>query len=260
MRVRVVDFTPIGVGSLIAQGLGKPVTASLLPYAMLLCCSWSALVSHICLLTCLLKFVAERDPIEYLKNLQPAVGMAFGTSSSAAALPVSMRCGKVNGLHKSTIDFVFPLGATVNMDGSAVYYVVSVIHISAMGGHPLALAQQFKCALVGTLVTCGVAPIPGGFIVWIFMIMQAGDITYNQENVEALMAVLLIVDWFMDRCRTTINAVGDACVAAVVDRKTHGVYVKGKSTVAAPGAMEMEASQPDSFGEPSQPPPDLQTV
>ena len=70
---------------------------------------------------------------------------------------------------------MFPLGATVNMDGSAIYYCVCVMHVSAMAGNALGLVEQLKVAMIGSLVTCGVAPIPGGFIVWIYMVFFLKD-------------------------------------------------------------------------------------
>merc|ERR1712118_349136 len=154
--------------------------------------------------------------------------MAFGTSSSAGALPVTMACGEGNKLRKRTIEFVFPLGATVNMDGSAIYYCVCVMHVSAMAGNALGLVEQLKVAMIGSLVTCGVAPIPGGFIVWIYMIMQAADIQYDPLQTATLMSVVLTLDWFMDRCRTSINVVGDSTVAAIVDSKVYGPAGNGR--------------------------------
>jgi len=150
--------------------MGKPVEVDIAPFIKLVACSLCALLSHATMLICACKFIAERDPIGYFKNIRPAVVMAFGTSSSAGALPVTMACGEVNKLRKRTIEFVFPLGATVNMDGSAIYYCVCVMHVSAMAGNALGLVEQLKVAMIGSLVTCGVAPIPGGFIVWIYMV------------------------------------------------------------------------------------------
>ena len=109
------------------------------------------------------------------------------------------------------------------MDGSAIYYCICAMHISAMAGNPLNLIEQLKVAVIGALVTCGVAPIPGGFVVWIYMIMQAADIPYEGEKIQSLMAVVLTIDWFMDRCRTSINIFGDSVVAAIVDYRIYGL-------------------------------------
>jgi len=109
----VVKLTPIGIGSLIAKGLGEPVDVPLGPFVMLVVTAECALLCHFCILTCGLRFVALRSPLEYLKHVRPAIVMAFGTDSSAATLPVSMSCAHANLLRKRTIDFVFPLGATV---------------------------------------------------------------------------------------------------------------------------------------------------
>jgi Na+/H+-dicarboxylate symporter len=234
--VSVVQWTPVGIASLIAAGLGKPIEVELTPFINLVACSLSALVCHVCLLAALLKFVAKRSPTTYFRHVRPAVMIAFGTSSSAGALPVSMSCGHANLLRKRTIDFVFPLGATVNMDGSAIYYCICAMHISAMAGHELGIVAQLKVAVVGAMVTCGVAPIPGGFVVWIYMIMQAADIPYEGEEISSLMAVVLTMDWFMDRCRTSINVLGDSVVAAMVDTKIYGL-----DPAVAPGSTAVGA-------------------
>ena len=94
------------------------------------------------------------------------VGMV-ATCSSAATLPVTMACAETNKLRRKTIDLVFPLGATVNMDGSCIYYVQTVLFLSAMAGYQMTFAQQVQAAVVGALITCGAAPIPGGFIIFI---------------------------------------------------------------------------------------------
>ena len=114
----VVKLTPIGIGSLIAKGLGEPVDVPLGPFVMLVVTAECALLCHFCILTCGLRFVALRSPLEYLKHVRPAIVMAFGTDSSAATLPVSMSCAHANLLRKRTIDFVFPLGATVRSPDS----------------------------------------------------------------------------------------------------------------------------------------------
>ena len=162
--------------------MGKPVEVDIAPFIKLVACSLCALLSHATMLICACKFIAERDPIGYFKNIRPAVVMAFGTSSSAGALPVTMACGEVNKLRKRTIEFVFPLGAPVNMDGSAIYYCVCVMHVSAMAGNALGLVEQLKVAMIGSLVTCGVAPIPGGFIVWIYMVCFLKDFCRKHEG------------------------------------------------------------------------------
>jgi DAACS family dicarboxylate/amino acid:cation (Na+ or H+) symporter len=90
------------------------VNVELAPFVKLVACSLTALVCHVFLLSLMLKLVAKRNPVAYFKQVRPAVVMAFGTASSAGALPVSMSCGHANLLRKRTIDFVFPLGATVS--------------------------------------------------------------------------------------------------------------------------------------------------
>ena len=119
-------------------------------------------LNHVCMLAILLRVKTSRNVGAYFGNLRPAAMMAIATDSSAATLPVTMACAETNKLRRKTIDLVFPLGATVNMDGSCIYYVQAVLFLSAMAGYQMTFAQQVQAAVVGALITCGAAPIPGG--------------------------------------------------------------------------------------------------
>ena len=134
-------------------------------YFIFIVMTLSAQLCHILLLGAIFKVVTNINVPLYYYNLKPAAIMAIATDSSAATLPVTMAAGKTNRLHQRTIDLVFPLGATVNMDGSTIYYVQAVIFMSAISGWSMDFAQQIQVGIVGALICCGAAPIPGGFIV-----------------------------------------------------------------------------------------------
>jgi hypothetical protein len=193
--LQIVSLTPVGIGSLIAAGMGKPIDVALAPFVRLFLGAQCAFAVHFALLTAALALVGRRSPRHYYARARPAFAMAFGTDSSAAvsrrafplctrsiltevhlchacschsrlgmetpgqALPTSMACAHANLLRKRTVDFVLPLGASVNMDGSAIYYVMCVIFIAGASANPLDLTAQIKVGVVGALVTCGAAPV-----------------------------------------------------------------------------------------------------
>ena len=170
----VVEFTPLGVGSLIAKGIAGMGDGSLAPYATFIVMALLAQLCHLGILFGALGYLTEGrvNPKQYYMNLRPAMIMAMATDSSAATLPVTMQCAKVNHLRQRTIDLIFPLGATVNMDGSTIYYVQAVIFLAAMSGYEMGFAEQVQTGVVGALICCGAAPVPGGFIIFIWMILN----------------------------------------------------------------------------------------
>jgi Na+/H+-dicarboxylate symporter len=115
-------------------------------------------------------------------------------------------------------------GATVNMDGSTIYYVQAVIFLSAMSGYEMGLAEQIQTGVVGALICCGAAPVPGGFIIFIWMILNLVGVPdkCDMDFLQSSLAVLLAINWFMDRCRTTVNVIGDSVVAGIVESKIYG--------------------------------------
>jgi Na+/H+-dicarboxylate symporter len=221
----VVEFTPLGVGSLIAAGIAQMGDGSLEPYAMFIVMALLAQLCHVVVLFGVLTvFAPGCNAKEYYSNLRPAMIMAMATDSSAATLPVTMACARVNRLRQRTIDLVFPLGATVNMDGSTIYYVQAVIFLAAMSGYKMGFAEQVQTGVVGALICCGAAPVPGGFIIFIWMILNLVGVPdkCDIEYLQSSLAVLLAINWFMDRCRTTVNVVGDSVVAGIVEYKIYG--------------------------------------
>jgi Na+/H+-dicarboxylate symporter len=146
-------------------------------------------------------------------GLLPAQAVAFSSSSSAATLPVTIRCVRDNlGVRERVASFVCPLGATVNMDGTALYQAVCAIFIAQVYGIELSIGQQILIVLMTTLSSVGAPGIPGGGIVMFITVMQAVGLP-----MEGL-AMILAVDRVLDMVRTVVNVTGDAVVAAVIDR------------------------------------------
>lgn len=159
----------------------------------------------------MLKFIAKRNPVEYMKGILPAQMLAFSTSSSAAALPVNMECcEKNNKIPEEICSFVLPLGATINMDGTSLYQAVAAVFIAQAFGYDLTVSQQLTIVLTATLASIGAAPVPGAGMVMLVIILQSVGI-----QPEGL-ALIFAVDRILDMCRTVVNISSDATVAAVI--------------------------------------------
>jgi Na+/H+-dicarboxylate symporter len=143
----------------------------------------------------------------------PAQLLAFSTSSSNATLPVTMDCVQNRlGVSERITSFVCPLGATVNMDGTAMYQGLATAFIAQMFHHDLSLAEQLVIVLTATLASIGTPGIPGAGVVMLIIVLESVGMP------AAGIGVILGVDRLMDMCRTVVNVSGDAMTAAIVAR------------------------------------------
>ena len=148
----------------------------------------------------------------YLTAMAEALVTAFGTASSSATLPLTMECAQEAGVKPAAVKFVLPLGATVNMDGTALYEAVAVMFIAQAYGIELDLMQQIVIFITATLAAIGAAGIPQAGLVTMLIVLAAVDLPADG------IGLLLAVDWFLDRIRTTVNVWGDSVGAAVMER------------------------------------------
>ena len=148
-----------------------------------------------------------------LRAYAPSFVTAFGTDSSSATLPVTLRCAKRQGVQDSVANFVLPLGATVNMNGTALYEALTVIFIAQRHGATLTMAQTFVVVVTGTMAAVGAAAIPSAGLVTMLMVLQAVGLSQFASDI----ALVVTVDWFLDRLRTVVNVEGDAVGVAIVD-------------------------------------------
>ncbi len=214
-------FAPIGVFALIAAKLGAAgggdafvaQLAALARYALAVI---SGLLTHAALLSLLLLLLARRSVLGYLKNLGTALMTAFSTASSSATLPLTMEGVQAAGVSERARRFVLPLGATVNMDGTALYEAVAVLFIAQAYGIELGLGQQMLVLVTATMAAIGAAGIPEAGLVTMVMVLNAVGLPLDG------IGLILAIDWFLDRCRTTINVFGDSVGAAIVGRWTGG--------------------------------------
>ncbi len=168
-----------------------------------------------------IRFLANVNPWAHFRAMKTALLTAFSTASSSATLPVTMRCIQEEaGVSKKTASFTLPLGATVNMDGTALYECVAVIFVAQVMGVDMSFTAQFMVVISALLTSVGVAGIPSASLVAIFIILTNSNI----PGAETAMVALLAVDRLLDMTRTAVNVFGDSC-AAIVIAKSEGEEV-----------------------------------
>ena len=170
-----------------------------------------ALAVHAVVLFLILVGVAKRG-FTFLQDMSRALFTAFGTASSSATLPLTMECAKEHGLSSRSVRFVIPLGSTVNMNGTALYEAVAALFIAQAYGIDLTLEMQIIVALTSTMAAIGAAGIPNAGTVTMLIVLSA--VGLPAEGI----GMLLGVDWFLDRFRTSVNVWGDAVGAAVMNK------------------------------------------
>ncbi len=155
----------------------------------------------------------RRNPFVFMYQMSQALLTAFSTASSSATLPVTMECANVNaGVSERSTEFVLPLGATVNMDGTALYEAAAAIFIAQVIGRDLSMAQQLTVAITATLAAIGAAGIPEAGLFTMMIVLNAVGLPIEY------VALILPVDWLLDRFRTAVNAFGDSVGAAIIDK------------------------------------------
>jgi Na+/H+-dicarboxylate symporter len=159
-------------------------------------------------------FFTRTNPFNYLKFIIPAQTMAFACASSAATIPMTLKSVKASGRVPDGIArFVIPLGATVNMDGGAIYFPCACIWLAVMNGISPDIGSYFLLVIISTIGSVGTAPVPSASLV---LIITAYNTVFNTTGTPDGFSYILAIDWFMDRLRTTLNVTGDAVVAGMV--------------------------------------------
>jgi len=212
----IIQFAPLGVFGLVAKVVADTDTSQLDELARTVGVFFltvvAALAFHLLItLPLILRFVAKVNPWRHFKAMAPAMLTAFSTSSSASTLPLTMECVEKNaGVSNRTASFVLPLGATVNMDGTALYECVAAMFIAQAYGLELPFALQFTVVLIALMTSIGVAAIPSASLVAITVILAA--IGLPADGIAMIMAVDRILDMF----RTATNVFSDSCGAVVI--------------------------------------------
>jgi len=224
----IMRFAPVGVFGLIAEtvsatgfGAFKPVLGFFLTVVV-------ALALHtFVILPLALAVLGRVKPVRHFQAMAPAMLTAFSTASSSATLPLTMECVRERaGVSRSTSSFVLPLGATVNMDGTALYECVAAMFIAQAYGLDLSLATQFTIVLVALLTSIGVAGIPAASLVAIVVILAA--VGLPPEGI----GILMITDRILDMMRTAVNVFSDSCASVIIARSEGETEVlKGETEV-----------------------------
>ena len=174
-------------------------------------------VHGLIILPLILLLIARRNPIRYIKGMSTALLNAFSTASSSATLPLTMRAvEEENKVSNRTASFVLPLGATINMDGTALYEAVAAMFIAQVYGIELGPVQQMVIFLTATLAAIGAAGIPEAGLVTMVVVLKAVGLP-----IEGI-ALILTIDWLLDRFRTTVNVWGDSVGAGVIESLENG--------------------------------------
>ena len=211
----VIYFAPVGIlaliGGIIAENresVGELVAALGL-YSLTVVIG--LLIHAVIILPMLLRVFGRKNPFGYFLNMGQALATAFTTASSSATLPVTMECvEQKNTVDEKAASFVLPLGATINMDGTALYEAVAALFIAQIYGIDLSIGAQVIIFFTATLASIGAAAIPEAGLVMMSLVLTAVGLPLEG------IGIILAIDWFLDRCRTTVNVWGDSIGAAII--------------------------------------------
>lgn len=212
----IMYLSPIGIFALVASKLGatgggEEFLVEISSVGKYIATVIIGLTIHAVILFTILITFSKRGR-DYLFDMLKALITAFGTASSAATLPLTMECAVEAGVDKRAVKFVLPLGATVNMDGTALYEAVAVMFIAQAYGIHMGVEEQIIIFITATLAAIGAAAIPSAGLITMLIVLTAVDLP--KEGI----GLLLAIDWFLDRIRTTVNVWGDSVGAAVLER------------------------------------------
>lgn len=209
----IIKLTPIGVFCLMADVVavnGAKIVGSL---ALVVGVAYIGYILHIVIVYgCSIKFLSGMSPIAFFKGLAPAMLTAFTTTSSNATLPINIECCNKMGAEPEISSFVLPLGATINMDGTAIYQAVAAVFIACCYGIDLTIGQMAMIVLTATLASIGTAGVSGAGMIMLSMVLMSIGLP-----VEGI-AIIAGVDKLFDMGRTTLNITGDATAAMWVSK------------------------------------------
>lgn len=214
----IIKLAPIGVFGLIIKAVhhsGIGIIPSIGVYMLTILIG---LLIHLCIiLPTVFYLFTSISPLIHFRAMRNAMMMAFSTSSSSATLPVTMSCVRNNvKVSKSTSGFVLPLGATVNMDGTALYECAGVLFIAQiLPGIELSILQQATVVFTALLASIGAAGIPSAGLVMIFIVLQSVGLS-NMPGVDIIVGAMLAVDRPLDMLRTMVNVTSDSIGAAII--------------------------------------------
>ncbi len=208
----IMKFAPIGVFGLIVPVVTQYGLDVLKPLSMVIFAVYVGCIIHaVVVYSTAVKVLAKINPIKFFKGIAPAAITAFSTTSSSGTLPVTIKNVRENlGVSEKISSFVLPLGATINMDGTALYQGVCALFLAQVYGIDLTIAQMFTIILTATLGSIGTAGVPGAGFIMLTLVLQSVGLP-----LEGLVLIAGI-DRILDMARTSVNVIGDASCAVIV--------------------------------------------
>ena len=212
LTMAIISLAPYGVFCFMVYATASQGLAIFATLAWYMLAVFLALVVHSCItLPLIVKFVAKRSPLEFARAMSPALMTAFSTASSNGTLPLTMTCVEDRAKVSNKVSsFVLPLGATVNMDGTALYEAVAVLFIAQAYRGDMAIAEQIVVAVTALLASVGAAGIPHAGLVMMAIVLQAVNLPLEAQG------IIIAVDRVLDMCRTSVNVWSDSCGCAII--------------------------------------------
>ena len=209
----IIKLSPVGVACLICPVVAENGPEVLGKLAMVLLVAYVGYIVHALIVySATVKALGGVSPAAFFKGMAPAMMMAFSSASSVGTLPFTLECSERLGARREVASFVLPLGATINMDGTAIYQGVCAVFIASCYGIDLTIGQMATIVLTATLASIGTAGVPGAGMVMLAMVLQSVNIP-----VEGI-ALVAGIDRIFDMGRTTVNITGDAACAVIVSK------------------------------------------
>ena len=214
----IMEYAPIGVFFLIAMVFAQQGAKALGPLLFVTLTVYVGLLVHLVISYGGIMAVAGLGFFKFLKGANEAMITAFVTRSSGGTLPVTMRCSEEKlGIPRNISSFTLPLGATINMDGTAIYLGVCAMFIGYATGNPLTMDQQLTVVITATLASIGTAGVPGAGAIMLLMVLESIGMKVEAGSaVAAAYAMILGIDALLDMGRTCLNVGGDMAGSAIV--------------------------------------------
>ena len=207
----ILKLSPIGVFCLLTPVIASNGAAVIGSLAKVLLVAYICYILHMLIVySFTVATLGGVSPVKFFKEMAPAITLAFSSASSVGTLPLNIECTKKLGVPKEISSFVLPLGATINMDGTAIYQGVCAIFIAACYGIDLTFAQMVSIVLTATLASVGTAGVPGAGMVMLAMVLTSVGLPVDG------IALVAGVDRIFDMGRTTLNITGDASCTLIV--------------------------------------------
>lgn len=223
----IVALTPIAVFSMIVSAIGVQSDMAKLfqNVGLLMGATLTTMGMHFLIVYPSVYYALTKENVlKYARYLVPAQTVAFATASSVGTLPVTLECVRKSGMVSDAIrNFVLPVGSTINMDGTALYFPVATVWLATSQGIQVTAVDYVLIAILSTLGSAGTAPVPSASLVFI---VTTFNTVFNTTGEPDLFYIMVAIDWLLDRFRTTINVTGDALVTRMVEARA-GTGIRG---------------------------------